>query len=158
MVRIHISIFQKWEWFCFTSTLQIILYSGIFWWKLQNFLIFSNFCPETYLIRMNFFAYWFPRTQSHSVTLGPTQLHWDKLSACGTFFAPKRTLLRPMHGRDQPKPLIDIQKDTSHTDITVNTKSWVERSVTLIGRQLLWTAETDKSVEKVFPEQGTYFS
>ena len=24
-----------------------ILYSGIFWWKLQNFLIFSNFCPET---------------------------------------------------------------------------------------------------------------
>ena len=69
MVRIHISIFQKWEWFCFTSTLQIILYSGIFWWKLQNFLIFSNFCPETYLIRMNFFAYWFSRTQSHSVTM-----------------------------------------------------------------------------------------
>ena len=64
MVRIHISIFQKWEWFCFTSSLQIILYSGIFWWKLQNFLIFSNFCPETYLIRMNFLAYWFSRTQT----------------------------------------------------------------------------------------------
>ena len=41
-----------------------ILYSGIFWWKLQNFLIFSNFCPETYLILMNFLAYWFSRTET----------------------------------------------------------------------------------------------
>ena len=42
MVRIHISIFQKWEWFCFTSTL---LYSFILFFILEfsdeNCRIFS---------------------------------------------------------------------------------------------------------------------